>query len=580
MSKHETIVFPILLIYLLLPILLGTFLACDLSSIGMRLIYLISGLGIYAFGLCMLKRRTFFYIACLTFIPAGVELVHMTLNQATTSLMFVFSCFKAEKGELMELITTYWFILLIALSVWTAYFLLVHRFITNEYILPKRIRLSSAAIIVIWYVICCTGLHFSKHPLRWLPINMEDERTSAWVGVEKITPVNVVLATYHILSIRADIQQQEYQVEQFHFGIAPKPSQDELIVLMIGETSRYSNWQINGYQRPTSPYMMQRADQLISFDSCFTIANLTTVSVPYMLSPATPHNATDYYKQKSLVEAFAEGGYQTAWIADQSFGNTFLQRISATCDYRYYQPHQQLERNYVDTVLLQPLQEFLTRQTKQRNQLVVLHTLGCHFKYSSRYPDDYSIFQPDMKEMDIRSIIHDINPESGRLFADKKVINELREVFVNSYDNAICYTDYVIERVIRQLEQTQRPCLFVYVGDHGENLLDDDRNMLMHGSFGGSVWEYHVPLFVWMSTEFRQQHPETFLTLQHNHTKQISTMNIFPSLLHIGGLYYNGVEINKSIFSPTLVPDTVAWGLDANLNLIALPTGNTTTKHS
>lgn len=572
MKRSEKIVITILLIYLLLPTLLGVFTACDMQRLWMRLVYLVSGIGLYAIGLGLLKRRTFFYVACLTFIPSGVELVHLIMNHATTSMLFVFTCLKAEHGELMELISSYWFVLIITLVVWSTYFYLVHRFVRNEYIAPRNIRYSVVSLMVVWYAVCCFGLHFSKHPLRFLPLNMEEDRTSAWVGFEKTSPLNINLALYHILSIRADIQHQAEQLEQFSFDVPPMPANNELIVLMIGETSRYGSWQINGYPRETSPCMAARGEQIISFDHCYTIANLTTVSVPYMLSPATPHTTTDYYRQKSVVEAFAEGGYQTAWIADQSFGNTFLQRISGTCDYRYYQPHEQLERTYLDTVLLAPLDEFLGMQTDRRNQMVVLHTLGCHFKYSSRYSDDFRFFRPDMKGMDVRTLIRDLNPDNGRLLADKRVVNEVREVFVNSYDNAIRYTDYMLNRVICRLEQTGRPCLLVYVGDHGENLLDDERNMLMHGTFSGSVYEYHVPLFVWMSPEYIEAHPDKAEAVRANRHEQVSTMNIFHSLPDAEGLTFSLLDSQKSIFSPALAADTTAWGLDANLSLIALPT--------
>jgi glucan phosphoethanolaminetransferase (alkaline phosphatase superfamily) len=149
----------------------------------------------------------------------------------------------------------------------------------------------------------------------------------------------------------------------------------------------------------------------------------------------------------------------------------------------------------MDSVLLPPLTREL-QAAKGHKEMIVIHSLGCHFKYSARYPATFCVFEPDLKEKDIRSIIKDLDLSSGRLIRDKVVLNEVRELFVNSYDNAILYTDYFIDAVIRLLEQTGRPDVLVYVGDHGENLLDDEKNMLMHGTYYGSKYEYHVPLFV------------------------------------------------------------------------------------
>ena len=84
MAKREKIVFICLLTFLLLPNILGTFIATDLHNIGQRILYLLTSLCIYAFGLCVFKRRTFFYVASLGFLLSAIETVHLIINQATT----------------------------------------------------------------------------------------------------------------------------------------------------------------------------------------------------------------------------------------------------------------------------------------------------------------------------------------------------------------------------------------------------------------------------------------------------------------------------------------------------------------
>ena len=94
MSKREKIVFVCLLVFLLLPNFLGVFLARDLQTMGQRAIYMLSSISIYGLGLCIGRRRTCFYVASAGLLVSAIELVHLIINQATTSLLFVFTIIK------------------------------------------------------------------------------------------------------------------------------------------------------------------------------------------------------------------------------------------------------------------------------------------------------------------------------------------------------------------------------------------------------------------------------------------------------------------------------------------------------
>ena len=186
-----------------------------------------------------------------------------------------------------------------------------------------------------------------------------------------------------------------------------------------------------------------------------------------MLSRATPQTQNVYMQEKSVVDAFREAGYKTAWIADQSFNNHFLQRISSHCNYTCYIPP--TESNvFVDTVLLAPLREMLAEDDAR--QMIVLHSLGCHFKYSERYPDDFQVFMPDMKGMRLRELLSNVDiADDGKVSwrnlkpENLAAFRNMKAILINSYDNAIRFTDYFIDSVIRELEQTGRSVVLVYV---------------------------------------------------------------------------------------------------------------------
>lgn len=573
MTKKEKIVFACLLTFLLLPNIIGTFVATDLLTFGQRILYLITSVCIYALGLCIFKRRTFFYVFSAWFLLSAIEIVHLIINQATTSMLFIFTCIKSEKGEFLELLSTYWPAVILFFILWGIYYYLNHRFIKNEYIAPHKWRMSALITIVSFFVVSIIMLGLRPKFRNMFNFRERDERTAAWVGCEKACPVNMVLGFYHIVSLALDIRHQEQALGDFRFGIQPPVTRNSspVVVLLIGETSRYDHWQLNGYERPTSPCLMARRDQLISFDSVFTVGNLTTVCVPYLLSRATPDNPRLYYHETSVVDAFHEGGYRTAWIADQSFNNEFLMRIANGCDYAKYVSDNG-NGKFIDTVLLAPFHQELSTS---ENNMIVLHSLGCHFKYSERYPLDFQLFTPDMEGINIhemfRSVDEDVEGIARLRPENMAVYKNLKTILVNSYDNAILFTDYFIDQVIRELEATGRPAVLVYVGDHGENLLDDERNMFLHGTFSGSKYEYHVPLFVWASESYIKLHQSKWSAMQDNTSKCFSTMTLFHSLLDLGDLQYSQIDSTLLFTQPTLVSQPVIYGFDANMVRIPLP---------
>ena len=110
------------------------------------------------------------------------------------------------------------------------------------------------------------------------------------------------------------------------------------------------------------------------------------------------------------------------------------------------------------------------------------------------------------------------------------------------------------------------------MGDHGENLLDDDRRMFLHGTYSGSAYEYHVPMMVWYSNKYKRLHPQKIAALKDNQSKKMSSMVIFHSLLDMASIHYANLDSSLSIVNLRLQSRDTIWGLDANIKLIKIPT--------
>ncbi len=71
----------------------------------------------------------------------------------------------------------------------------------------------------------------------------------------------------------------------------------------------------------------------------------------------------------------------------------------------------------------------------------------------------------------------------------------LRERLLNSYDNSILYTDYILDQFISILDKQNRNISFLYCSDHGENILDDGTNRFGHRGVVTTKYVIDVPFF-------------------------------------------------------------------------------------
>ncbi|MDE5658498.1 MAG: phosphoethanolamine transferase domain-containing protein, partial [Muribaculaceae bacterium] len=122
-------------------------------------------------------------------------------------------------------------------------------------------------------------------------------------------------------------------------------SQDEIYVLVIGETSRAINWELFGYERPTNPRLSKRSD-LITFPRAVSQSNTTHKCVPMMLTHTTPLSFDSIMYRKSIIAAFKEAGYTTAVFSNQAKNHSYTQYFSEEADVvKYLEGDQHYDHN-------------------------------------------------------------------------------------------------------------------------------------------------------------------------------------------------------------------------------------------
>jgi glucan phosphoethanolaminetransferase (alkaline phosphatase superfamily) len=307
-----------------------------------------------------------------------------------------------------------------------------------------------------------------------------------------------------------------------------KPAEREIIVLVVGETSRAENWGLYGYRRNTTPKLSADSN-LVVFDDVVTQSNATHKSVPIILSAASAEDFSVIYKQKSIIEAFKETGYTTVFISNQSANRTFTDYFAQEADYLDYYRSSNESTNNFDGVMLPKFKHYI--DSIHGNMFIILHTYGSHFNYKERYPKNFSVFTPDNVT---------------------KISREEKDVLVNAYDNTILYTDNFLHSVITLLKESKACASMFYVSDHGEDILDDDRLRFLHASPNPTFYQLRIPMLIWFSEIYKADFPSLVKNAFGNKSLPISTNAVFHTVLDMAHIETAYKDSNKSLVSSRL----------------------------
>jgi glucan phosphoethanolaminetransferase (alkaline phosphatase superfamily) len=303
---------------------------------------------------------------------------------------------------------------------------------------------------------------------------------------------------------------------------------------VIGESSRYDRWSLNGYDRETNP-LLAREDNLVPLRDVITSVSATRLSVPVIISrkPAT-QSLKDGFSEKSFLTAFKEAGYKTFWLSNQiSFGkfDTPVSVFAKEADVvDFLNLGGFTDNSNYDEILFGPLKHALADPAQKK--LIVLHTLGSHWNYSHRYPKQFDKWLPSLYGVD------------KPVYTDIRIKDKLN----NSYDSSILYTDWFLDHVIGTLKEANEPAAMLYVADHGQTLYDNSCRLAFHGH--NTQYEFHVPAFAWYSDAYAERHPDKIKELRRHRKAKLATENMFHTLLDLGDVRYPDERLAWSFVNP------------------------------
>lgn len=301
-----------------------------------------------------------------------------------------------------------------------------------------------------------------------------------------------------------------------------------LLVIAVGETARRKNHQYNNYTKETTPYTMQ--EDIIAFQNVSSCGTATATSVPCMFSRLSrkEFKRNKAKKEDNLMDIINRTNTNVLWIDNDAGCKGVCNKIhhidvptnksAIHCD----------GLSCHDEILVEYLEEEIAK-LDLKDSIIVVHLIGSHGPtYFERYPEKFRKFNPDCQRSDIQ--------------------NCTNEQLVNTYDNTILYTDYVISKLISSLKTKEKKWNtgLIYLSDHGESL--GENNLYFHGSpyFIAPDEQTKIPMIMWFSEKFLDSNKIDKNKLQHiAKNENFSHDNLFDSVL--GLMNVTTKEYNKDL---------------------------------
>lgn len=305
-----------------------------------------------------------------------------------------------------------------------------------------------------------------------------------------------------------------------------EPQKPTLLVIVVGETARAANWGLNGYTRQTTPELARAG--VINFSNVTSCGTNTETSVPCMFSVygKRHYDADAINGSESLLNVIQHAGLRVIWRDNQSGCKgvcTGVETVNAP-----FIPNDPLCKGAtcMDEALLSGLAAEVDKTPG--DLVVVFHQMGNHGPaYFERYPPEYRRFTPTCQTSDLGQCS--------------------QQQVVNTYDNALLYTDHVLASTVAFLKEQagRRNTAMIYMSDHGESL--GENGLYLHSipyAIAPDV-QTHVPMVMWFSEGFARNRALNAGCMAQRAREKASHDNLFHTVLGM-------LDIHTHVYDPEM----------------------------
>jgi arylsulfatase A-like enzyme len=308
-------------------------------------------------------------------------------------------------------------------------------------------------------------------------------------------------------------------------ALSTAPNSPNVIVIVV-DTLRADHLSLYGYDRDTSPYLAQLAQEGVVFDNAIAVSSWTLPSHAAMLTGLSPlESRTDGWTDilsgrfPNLGDAMSKRGYRTAAVsANYQF---FARDHGFAHGFSHFEEYEQntggiLGKVQISRVLLEKLSQVTvgmddayfghknwpSAETINKNALKWIGKGGRPFFLVLNYTDVHEPSLPPEPYLHMYTTNAQARNQSMHFHDDcidsapKPSCNLNRRQYIDTYDGSIRYVDDSIKQLISQLKAQgqMENTIVVFTSDHGQEFGN-------HGIFGHAKSLYRaeiqVPLLFW-----------------------------------------------------------------------------------
>ena len=318
---------------------------------------------------------------------------------------------------------------------------------------------------------------------------------------------------------------QAYQVDRpegnFENVTAENSEDQQIYVMVIGESTSRRHLGIYGYPRETTPNFKKKQDELLVYSD---IVSTSATTIQSLKKALTLNNFKKPKQESTLIQLMNQAGFETHWISNQKpvgiYDSFVTQMAKASDHYTFKNTTIYSSVTPYDEVLLPHYKAAL--ESDADKVFIAVHLLGTHAKYNYRYPEKFEYFKG----------------QSPSQFQHKTA-----QETVNQYDNAIRYVDHLVKKMNDQLEKKQANTYLLYFSDHGDEVYDI-RDFKGHNDDNPTPAMFEIPFVLWRSKAHKQQ-----FQIAEDTTRAATIDHLIYSMSDLSGVDFKRFQAEKSIFS-------------------------------
>lgn len=349
-----------------------------------------------------------------------------------------------------------------------------------------------------------------------------------------------------------------------------KQAQGELYVLVIGGALSRDNMGVYNRSIPNTLFFNSLAHngRTVVFKNAYSSFVTTIPSVTTSFSQGNLHHGITFPQGNNLITLAHQAGIKTYWLSnhvrrDSTDNNVYA--LSNLADYTYFTndiTYDGSNFHNTDMVMFPELKNTLKMIDSSQNNLIIIHLLGSHPPYESRYPADYQpvkIASPAMLgKLSLEPVYQQTDGSSN----------------FEKYLTTIKYNDLVMRTFTNLVQNRPDFQAMVYYSDHGETILyegvdtlptEEERSSFRNFNFSAT----RIPLIISYSPTFERRYPETVQALREHQNELFTNDSIYDLMLDLMQIKSDDIDYTMSIASPEYQHDDLNQFVLFNQKMVA-----------